>query len=182
MNKLKESISHTIAKSSNGFKVKYIEELGTLDRQDIIALSNQLEPVFGSDAILTESNIEKYFNKNTFPFIAKLDNNLIGFIVGVPLEQFEEESWSHYDINLGKKNTIYTYIYLVHDFYRKKGGYSKTLKLIFLNWCRKNDYKYVTGHVKQGTAKKFQDSTKIVKIFPKWYNADSPFEYYRRIL
>ena len=182
MNKVKESIFHTIAESSNGFKVKYIKELGNLYKNEIIKLSNQLEPVFGSDAILTESNIEKYFNKNTFPFIAELNDNIIGFIVGVPLEKFSEESWSHYDVNLGKKNTIYTYIYLIQDFYRKQGGYSKTLKIIYLNWCRKNHYKFVTGHVKQGIAKQFQDETKIVKIFPKWYNSDVPFEYYRRTL
>tara|TARA_Y100001970_G_C13791708_1_gene630599 strand:+ start:143 stop:691 length:549 start_codon:yes stop_codon:yes gene_type:complete len=177
-----ESNFNIIAESSNGLKIKFLKELGERDKEDIIILSSQLEPEFGSGAILTHSNIDKYFNKNTFPFIAEINNKIIGFIVGVPLENFSEESWSHYDTNLGKKNTIYTYIYLVKDFYRKQGGYSKTLKMIYLNWCRKNNYTYVTGHVKVGIAKKFQDETKIVKIFPKWYNSDSPFEYYRRKL
>ena len=47
-------------------------------------------------------------------------------------EIFKEESWSHYDVSLGKKNTIYTYIYLVKSFYRETSGYSKILKLIYI--------------------------------------------------
>ena len=43
----------------------------------------------------------------------EFNDKIIGFIIGVPLEIFSEESWSHYDINLGKKNTIYSYIFIV---------------------------------------------------------------------
>ena len=181
MNK-NDSVYEIIAESSNSLKIKLIKQLGDNDKNTIINLSKELEPVFGSHAILTISNIDKYFNEKTYPFIAEFNDKIIGFIIGVPLEIFSEESWSHYDINLGKKNTIYTYIFLVKKFYRKQGGYSKTLKMIYLNWCKKNNYTYVTGHVKLGISKKFSNDTKIVKIFPKWYNSKSPFEYYRRPL
>ena len=181
MNK-NDSVYKIIAQSSNSLKIKLIIELGDNDRNEIINLSKELESTFGSDAILTTSNIDKYFNKSTYPFIAQFNGNIIGFIIGVPLEIFSKESWSHYDINLGKKNTIYTYIFLVKKFYRKQGGYSKTLKMIYLNWCKKNNYTYITGHVKSGISKKFSNNTEIVKIFPKWYNSKSPFEYYRRSL
>ncbi|MAQ43760.1 MAG: hypothetical protein CMG25_04655 [Candidatus Marinimicrobia bacterium] len=181
MNK-NDSIYQTIAEASNSLKIKLIKQLGDDDKNQIIELSKELGPIFGNDAILTISNIDKYFNKNTYPFIAEFNNHIIGFIIGVPLEVFSEESWSHYDINLGKNNTIYTYIYLMKKNYRKQGGYSKTLKMIYLNWCKKNNYNYVTGHVKSGISKKFSNSTKVVKIFPKWYNSKYPFEYYRRPL
>ena len=181
MNK-NHSVYEIIAEASNSLKIKLIKQLGDNDKNQIIKLSKELEPIFGSDPILTMSNIDKYFNEKTYPFIAEFNNNIIGFIIGVPLENFSGESWSHYDINLGKKNTIYTYIYLIKKFYRRQGGYSKTLKMIYLNWCKKNNYDYVTGHVKLGISKNFSNDTKIVKIFPKWYNSKSPFEYYRRPL
>ena len=44
-------------------------------------------------------------------------------------------------------------------FYRKQGGYSKTLKMIYLNWCKKNNYSYVTGHVKSGISRQFSNNT-----------------------
>jgi len=181
MNKT-DSIYEIIAEASNSLKIKLIKKLGNDDKNKIINLSKELEPIFGSDGILTISNIDKYFNDKTYPFIAEFNNDIIGFIIGVPLEVFKEESWSHYDINLGKNNTIYTYIFLIKAFYRKKGGYSKTLKMIYLNWCKKNNYDYVTGHVKSGISRKFSNETKIVKTFPKWYNSKLPFEYYRRPL
>ena len=82
----------------------------------------------------------------------------------------------------GKKNTIYTYLFLVNSLYRKKTGYSKILKMIYINWCKKNNFSFVTGHVRVGIAKQFSDNTEIVKIFSKWYSAKTPFEYYRRPL
>ena len=171
-----------IAESSNNFRIELIKDLGEQDSNQIIELSKELEPIFGMDTLINSNNIDKYFNDNTFPFIARLNNKIIGFIVGVPLEIFSNESWSHYDSNLGKKNTIYTYIYLVKKFYRKKIGYSKTLKMVYLNWCTKNNFKYITGHVKVGISRNFSNETKIIKIFPKWYNCKKPFEYYRRPL
>ena len=177
-----DSKFNIIAESANNFRVEMIRYLGYNDSLQILELSKELEHVFGIDAILTESNIKKYFNDKTFPFVARLNDNIIGFIIGVPLEVFSEESWSHYDINLGKENTIYTYMFLVKSFYRKTSGHSKILKLIYVNWCKKNNFKYITGHVKNGISSNFSKETIVVKIFPKWYNSNIPFEYYRRPL
>ena len=82
---------------------------------------------------LHQDNILKYFNSNTLPFIARYKNEIIGYIIGVPLEYFSQESWSHFDTNINKKNTIYTYAFFMRKKYRKKGGFSKTLKMIYLN-------------------------------------------------
>ena len=182
MNKQDKSIVNLIAESSNNLRIELIINLGIDDKEQIINLSKELEPIFGVKSIISHNNINKYFNKTTFPFIARLDERIIGFIIGVPLEKFSDESWSHYDTNLGKENTIYTYTYLVKKFYRKKAGYSKTLKMVYLNWCTKNNYKYITGHVKSGISRKFSKETRIIKIFPKWYDSKKPFEYYRRPL
>ena len=182
INKEDKSIINLIAESSNNLRIELVLNLGINDKEEIINLSKELEPTLGLKSVISDNNIDKYFSKTTFPFIARLDKRIIGFIVGVPLENFSNESWSHYDTNLGKENTIYTYIYLVKKFYRKKAGYSKTLKMVYVNWCTKNKYKYITGHVKSGISQNFSKETRIIKIFPKWYDSKKPFEYYRRPL
>ena len=56
------------------------------------------------------------------------------------------------------------------------------MKKIYLNWIKKNGFKFNTGHVSQGISKTFGKKIEIVKIFPNWYGAKTPFEYYRRKL
>jgi len=179
---LSDSETKLIAESSNNLRIELIKKIGSNDRMQIIELSKQLKTEFGEDALISNNNVDKYFNRSTFPFIARVGDKIVGFIIGAPLEYFSRESWSHYDTNLGKKNTIYTYLFLVNSLYRKKTGYSKILKMIYINWCKKNNFSFVTGHVRLGIAKQFSDNTEIVKIFSKWYSAKTPFEYYRRPL
>ena len=171
-----------IAESSNNLRIELIKEIGLVDSIHIINLCKELHALYGENALINNNNIKKYFNRNTYPFIARLNNNIIGFIIGVPLEVFSAESWSHYDTNLGKKNTIYTYMFLVTSTYRKKFGYSKILKMIYINWCKKQNFKFVTGHVRSGVSKKFSAKTSVVKNFSKWYDSKFSFEYYRRPL
>ena len=84
---------------------------------------------------------------------------------------------------LPKKNfAIAAWNFVVKKKYQSRGGYAKTLKRIYLNWAKRKNYKYVTGHVKQGIAKQFSKDTQIIKIFPQWYGQETPFEYYRRYL
>ena len=171
-----------VASSSYDYRIEIIEDLGEDDIKDIIDVSKDLAKKIGNHLLISEKNILKYFNNNTYPFIARYKKQIIGYIIGVPLEYFEKESWARYDVNLFKNNTIYTYAFIIDLKYRKIGGYSKTLKKIYLNWIKKNGYKFNTGHVKQGISKKFSKNTEIVKIFPDWYGAKTPFEYYRRPL
>ena len=183
-NNISESDSkiELIAESSNGLRFELIEQIGLLDSIQIIDLCKELHAFYGENALIDKNNIKKYFNRRTFPFVARLNNKIIGFIIGVPLEIFSNESWSQCDTNLGKKNTIYTYMFLVSSKYHKKFGYSKLLKMIYINWCKKQNFKFVTGHVKSGIAKKFSKDTIIIKIFPKWHDSKFSFEYYRRPL
>ena len=176
------SETKVIASSAFNFRIELVKKIGNDDIPDLINISKNLSEIVSNDLLLSEKNILKYFNKNTFPFLARYKNKIIGYIIGVPLEYFEKESWARHDVNLFKNNTIYTYAFIVDKKYRKMGGYSKTLKKIYLNWIRKNGYKFNTGHVSQGISKQFSKKTEIVKIFPSWYGAKTPFEYYRRPL
>ena len=136
----------------------------------------------GRHLLISEKNILKYFNENTLPFIARYKGDIIGYIIGVPLEYFKQESWSRYDTNLNKENTIYTYAFIINKKYRKRGGFAKTLKMIYLNWAKKRGFKYVSGHVIQGLSTNFSNQTEVIKIFPNWYGLNTPYEYYRRLL
>ena len=67
--------------------------------------------------------------------------------------------------------------------YRKKGGYAKTLKRIFLNWAKKQkQIEYITGHVENGIHKNFSGHIEEVKVYDKWFDSKKPFIYYRRII
>ncbi len=171
-----------IASSAYQFRIELVKKVGKDDLDGLVDVSQYLADKFGKQALLTKTNIHKYFNKDTLPFIARYKGEIVGYIIGVPLEHFKQESWSHFDVNLGKYNTLYTYAFVVKEKFRKKGGYSKTLKRIYINWAKKQGYTYITGHVQQGIAQRFSPKTEIVKIFPIWYGVKSPFEYYRRPL
>ena len=58
-------------------------------------LMQQFQP--NIEAQFMDDNIHKYFNDNTLPFIARYKKEIIGYIIGVPLEHFKQESWSHFD-------------------------------------------------------------------------------------
>ena len=171
-----------IAASPFNFRIELIERVGREDIAQLVEVSHELAKKFGEYGKLSKANITKYFNHNTLPFVARYNDKIIGYIIGVPLEYFKNESWSHFDVNIGKDNTLYTYAFAVKEQYQKKGGYAKTLKRIFVNWARKKNYTYLTGHVEQGKAINFSKDTEIVKVFQKWYDSKTPFEYYRRPL
>ena len=177
-----ESFTKIIAKSNQNVTIELIQKVGKKDREVILDISDSLSSFFGNKPILNENNFSKYFNSDTFPFTLRYKENIIAFIIGVPTEFFKDESWVHYDTNIGKNNTLYTYAFLMIEKFHGKGGYSKTLKQIYINWAKKQGYKYVTGHVKQGISKKFKGDTEIIKIFNSWYGQEQPFEYYRRFI
>ena len=177
-----DSITETVASSSFDYKIEIIKKIGRSDVGQIVDISKDLANKYGNHLLISEKNILKYFNEETLPFIARYKGKIIGYIIGVPLEYFNQESWCRYDVNLNKNNTIYTYAFIIQKKFRKKGGFSKTLKMIYLNWAKKRGYTYVSGHVMQGLSKKFSSKTEIIKIFPNWYGLNCPYEYYRRLL
>ena len=94
-----------IASSEYNFKVELIIDIGTEDIPNLIETSQCLVDIFGDRALLNENNIYKYFSKDTLPFVARYKGTIIGYIIGVPLEHFSQESWSHFDFNLNKKKS-----------------------------------------------------------------------------
>ena len=171
-----------IASSAYQFRIELVKKVGKDDINGLIDVSKFLANKFGQQALLSKTNIHKYFNKDTLPFVARFKGEIIGYIIGVPLEHFKQDSWSHFDVNIGKYNTLYTYAFIMNEKYRKVGGYSKTLKKIYLNWAKKNGYKFSSGHVKQGITNNFSSKIEIIKVFPNWYGTKLAFEYYRRYL
>ena len=167
-----------IASSNNAFNIELVEHLGKDSINDIINISEDLKKIYGPNSFLDENNIHKYFNEKTLPFIARYQNKIIGFIIGAPLENFSNQAWVHHDDNLNKKNTLYTCAFIFKKEFRKKSGFSKTLKKVYTSWAKKRGFKYVTGHVNKKI--NLNGDIKIIKEFPKWFYSKEPFIYYRK--
>ena len=57
------------------------------------------------------------------------------------------------------------------------------LKRVYLNWAKKRDnVRYITGHVKLGVSSKFTGDIKIINRVDNWQETGKTFEYYRRDL
>ena len=176
------SITTNIA-SSGTFKIELIKKIGNSDKKDLIEISKSLAAEYGSRSLLTEETIDIYFNReDTLPLIARSQKNIIGYIIGVPLESLSKEPWARLDENYEKYNTIYTYAFVIKDEY-KGNGYAKMLKKVYLNWAKKRDgITFITGHVRLGITSKFKGEIKIINQVENWQRTGKVFEYYRRNL
>ena len=176
--------SSTIAIASSGtFKIELIKKIGSSDKIDLIEISKSLAAEYGSRSLLTEKTIEIYFNREgTLPIIARSHNNIIGYIIGLPLESLSKEPWARLDENYEKYNTIYTYAFVIKDKY-KGNGYAKMLKKVYLNWAKKREgITFITGHVRLGIASRFKGEIKVINQVENWQGTGKVFEYYRRNL
>ena len=176
------SITTNIA-SSGTFKIELIKKIGNSDKKDLIEISKSLAAEYGSRSLLTEETIDIYFNReDTLPLIARSQKNIIGYIIGVPLESLSKEPWARLDENYERYNTIYTYAFVIKDEY-KGNGYAKMLKKVYLNWAKKRDgITFITGHVRLGITSKFKGEIKIINQVENWQRTGKVFEYYRRNL
>ena len=119
-----ESRTQVIA-SSGPFQIEFIEYVGSDDYNTFIKISESLVDEYGAVAKLTPKTIQTYFNKDgCLPFIARHQGDIIGYMIGVPIEVLHKEPWARLDINFGKNNTIYTYAFVVQKQY-KENGYAK---------------------------------------------------------
>ena len=177
-----ESRTQVIA-SSGPFQIEFIEYVGSDDYNTFIKISESLVDEYGAVAKLTPKTIQTYFNKDgCLPFIARHQGDIIGYMIGVPIEVLHKEPWARLDINFGKNNTIYTYAFVVQKQY-KGNGYAKMLKRVYLNWVKKQEHiLFVTGHVRQGIASRFIGHIKIIDTIENWQGTGKTFEYYRRII
>lgn len=174
--------SRVIASSSMNFQIELIERVGEEDIPQLIIISEHLVDEFTESARLTKASIRKYFNyPHTLPFAARFRGEIIGYMIGVPLEYFSNDPSFQCDASMGKKDTLYTYAFVVMKKY-KGNGYAKTLKRVYLSWARKKDFKYVTGHVSEGISQRFSGEVQILQRFQNWHGTSKTFEYYRRTL
>jgi len=185
MKKIKKNTT-TITKiiaSSGSFDIELIESLGTADYESLMEISASLAEDYGEKYLLTKNTINKYFNRSgALPIIARFDNKIIGYIIGMPLELLSQEPWARLDENYGKFNTLYTYAFVIKNDFKKK-GYAKILKKVYISWAKKKEgILYNTGHVKSGISKKFKGQIKIIAEINNWQGTGKIFEYYRRNL
>ena len=169
--------------SSGTFKIELIKKIGSSDKIDLIEISKSLAAEYGSRSLLTEKTIDIYFNREgTLPLIARSHNNIIGYIIGLPLESLSKEPWARLDENYEKYNTIYTYAFVIKDKY-KGNGYAKMLKKVYLNWAKKREgITFITGHVRRGITSRFKGEIKVINQVENWQRTGKVFEYYRRNL
>lgn len=164
------------------FQIKLIEVLSAKDAERIIDISRGLIKPFGAETAFSKKTVWKYFNHpHTLPFVGVLRNEIIGFLVGVPLEHFSDESWATVDPTLGSHESIYTYAFIFDDKYHGQ-GYAKMLKRVYINWLKKRGYLYVSGHVREGISQKFSLHTRVLQKYPNWHETGKVFEYYQRPL
>lgn len=177
-----QSISHIIAQSGP-FQIEKLDQVGSNDYGAIIHISESLAEEYGKAAILTSATIQKYFNRSrSLPFIARYHGEIIGYIIGVPLELLSREPWARLDIHFDQHNTLYTYAFVIQKQF-KGNGYAKMLKRVYLNWAKKQEnILYITGHVKEGISSKFTGNIKIIDRVENWQGTGKVFEYYRRDL
>ena len=69
INSIDETQKRILASSNNNFQIELITSIGQEDYPDLIEISKYLVKQFGSQALLTEHNIKKYFNKPIKPCI-----------------------------------------------------------------------------------------------------------------
>ena len=101
-----ESRTQVIA-ASGPFQIELMDYVGANDYTPLIHISEALVEEYGPTAKLTPNTIQTYFNKEgSLPFIARHQSDIIGYIIGVPLETLSRESWARLDINFGKINTL----------------------------------------------------------------------------
>ena len=176
------SITTSIA-SSGTFKIELIKKIGGSDKIDLIEISKSLAAEYGIRSLLTEKTIDIYFNREgTLPLIARSHNNIIGYIIGLPLESLSKEHWARLDENYEKYNTIYTYAFVIKNEY-KGNGYAKMLKKVYLNWAKKREgITFITGHVRRGITSRFKGEIKVINQVENWQGTGKVFEYYRRNL
>ncbi len=172
-----------IIASSGVFQVELMEHVGEDDYPQLIKISEHLAEDYGEKAVLSKKTIHKYFNKPTsLPFIARFRGEIIGYIIGVAIEDLSSEPWARLDENFGEHNTLYSYAFVIMDKY-KGNGYAKILKRVFLSWAKKRDgIHFITGHVKLGVSSKFTGDIKIFNRVDNWQGTGMTFEYYRREL
>ena len=167
--------------SSGPFQIELLKHVGENDYSQLILISKTLEEDYGKKAILTHETIQKYFNKEgALPFIARYQKRIIGYIIGIPLEELGHEPWARIDENFGKRNTLYTYAFVVESEF-KGNGYAKMLKRVFLSWAEKHNHiDFITGHVINGISAKFTGDIRIINRVENWQGTGKTFEYYQR--
>lgn len=174
-----QSDSEILAQSGTAIKVELIKQLHEIDSQSLITMSHSTVSEFGNPFIFEPASMRKYFNyPRSFPFILRVQNDPVACIIGIPLEQFNKESWVKCDANWGAGNTVYTTAFIVHPQHRKP-HIIQPLATMYLNWISRKGFQYITGHKRENVELLFNRPAESIKRFDNWQNGKNIFEYFR---
>ena len=67
------------ASSRDNLSIELVECIGQKTASEIINISEDLKKIYGPSSILSNNNINKYFNDNTLPFVARYKGEIIGY-------------------------------------------------------------------------------------------------------
>ena len=99
---------------SGPFQIELMKYVGTNDYESLIEISKSLVPEYGKPALLTPNTIQTYFNrKGSLPFIARYRGEIIGYIIGIPIEILNKEPWALLDKNYKSNNSLHHYAFVV---------------------------------------------------------------------
>ena len=85
---VKLSSKSRVIASSGPFQIELMNQVGLEDHPQLFEISHHLASEYGEAAVLTKETINKYFNKQgSLPFIARYRGDIIGYIIGEPLEE-----------------------------------------------------------------------------------------------
>jgi len=174
----KSSQVEVLAASGPGFQIELIKSLDDVDTQSVLSISREY-PELQHNSQFSPANIRQLFNyPKTFPVLARLNGRPVACIIGVPLEQFNKESWVKCDKHWGDGSTVYTQYELILPRYRRQ-NYHQVLGKMYINFLSKRGYQYVTGHRQSGSVSALSERVEVVHEFENWQNSYRSYEYFR---
>ncbi len=175
----KEKHIEILAKSDNNFQIELLKESNNNDLKKIYAFLNTNREEISFNSSLLLNDIKKYFTyPKTLPFLARLNNDPIAYIIGMKIEDINEKHLLPKENNWGKGNTVYLFSHEINSKYSKR-NYENILIKIAINWLLKNGYEYICGYEKKGMAEKIFQGCIIISRVENWNESGEVYEYYK---
>ncbi len=111
--------------------------------------------------------------------VAKMNDLIVGYTAGAKLEYFGDISGVTRDPHFGVEDTFYLESVAVLKSEQSKGVGKQLLRAILLR-ARKNNFRYISGHMRKGFAEKWRGVP--LAQFADYYRTGEVYEYFRREL
>lgn len=140
----------------------------------------RIEQVFPNNIRDTEQFYETTVAlKSAIFLVAKVDQEVVGYVIGAALENFKQIPGIKQDPYFGIGNTIYLESIAVASDYQGQ-GIGKHLRRHFILMAKKKGFSYIASHVPEGCSERWNGI--CLQLFPDWFGTGVPYEYFRREL